>query len=48
MLKTGAMETYKLLCANLHKPIAKIFSAGIQFRIDVSCLATRGLTLFKS
>ena len=28
--------------------VAKIFSAGIQFRIDVSCLATCGLTLFKS
>ena len=28
-LKTGAMETYELLCANLYKPSAKIFSAGI-------------------
>lgn len=39
-LKTGAMETYEFPCANLYKPIAKIFSAGIQLRIDVSCKMT--------
>ena len=47
-LKTGAMDTYEFPRASLYKPVAKIFSGGIQFRIDVSCLAMCGFTVFKS